>query len=254
VGWLGFDSGGALAADGRAGMAVLATQMAAAGAALSWSFAEWFLRAKPSVLGAISGAVARLVAITPASGFVLPGPALAIGIVAGAVCFWAATVLKPLLGYDDSMDVFGVHGVGGIVGMLGAGILAYGPLTATEAHPGGTPIGGLQLLGVQALGVVVTLGYGAAASFVLLKLTDVVVGLRCPASRSARGWTSCCTGGRCSEDTQPRPTATSPLTRERGSRSSVPRRSARRAMASSYGVEITRRPGWVRQESVPAAR
>jgi len=187
VGWLGFNSGGALAADGRAAMAVLATQMAAAGATLSWSFAEWFLRAKPSVLGAISGAVAGLVAITPASGFVLPGPALAIGIVAGALCFWAVTVLKPMLGYDDSLDVFGVHGVGGIIGMLATGVLAYGPLTATAAHPNGTAIGGLDLLAVQALGVVATLGYGALASFVLLKLTNALVGLRVSREQEREG-------------------------------------------------------------------
>ena len=186
VGWLGFNSGGALAANGRAAMAVLATQMAAGGATLSWSFAEWFLRAKPSVLGAISGAVAGLVAITPASGFVLPGPALAIGIVAGAVCFWAVTVLKPMLGYDDSLDVFGVHGVGGIIGMLATGVLAYGPLTATAAHPG-VAVAGFRLLGVQALGVAVTLGYGALGSFVLLKLTDLVVGLRVSREQEREG-------------------------------------------------------------------
>ena len=187
VGWLGFNSGGALAANGRAAMAVLATQMAAAGATLSWSFAEWFLRAKPSVLGAISGAVAGLVAITPASGFVLPGPALAIGIVAGAVCFWAVTVLKPMLGYDDSLDVFGVHGVGGIVGMLATGVLAYGPLTATPLHPEGTATGGVHLLGVQALGIATTLIYGALGSFLLLKLTDVLVGLRVSREQEREG-------------------------------------------------------------------
>ena len=178
VGWLGFNSGGALGANGRAGMAVLATQMAAAGATLSWSFAEWFLRAKPSVLGAISGAVAGLVAITPAAGFVLPGPALAIGIVAGALCFWAVTVLKPMLGYDDSLDVFGVHGVGGILGTLATGVFAFGPLSATPAVPEGTAVGGGALLAVQALGVVVTLAYAGGGSFLLLKLTDRLVGLR----------------------------------------------------------------------------
>jgi Amt family ammonium transporter len=178
VGWLGFNSGGALGANGRAGMAVLATQMAAAGATLSWSLAEWLLHDKPSVLGAISGAVAGLVAITPAAGFVLPGPALAIGIVAGAVCFWAVTVLKPRLGYDDSLDVFGVHGVGGIIGMLATGVLAFGPLTATATHPEGTAIGGGALLSVQAVGVAATLGYSALGSFLLLKLTDLVIGLR----------------------------------------------------------------------------
>ena len=178
VGWLGFNSGGALGASGRTGMAVLATQIAAAGATLSWSFAEWFLRGKPSALGAISGAVAGLVAITPAAGFVLPGPALAIGIVAGALCFWAVTVLKPRLGYDDSLDVFGVHGVAGILGTLATGVFAFGPLSATEALPNGVYVGGLHLLAVQATGVVATLAYAGGASFLLLKVTDAVVGLR----------------------------------------------------------------------------
>ena len=178
VGWLGFNSGGALGANARAGMAVLATQMAAAGATLSWSLAEWLLREKPSVLGAISGAVAGLVAITPAAGFVLPGPALGIGLVAGVVCFWAVSMLKPRLGYDDSLDVFGVHGVGGILGMLATGLFAFGPLTATPAHPEGAYVGGAALFGVQALGVVVSLAYCGGATWVLLKLTDLLVGLR----------------------------------------------------------------------------
>ena len=178
VGWFGFNSGGALGASGRTGMAVLATQIAAAGATLSWSFSEWFLRGKPSVLGAISGAVAGLVAITPAAGFVLPGPALTIGILAGVVCFWAVTVLKPRLGYDDSLDVFGVHGVGGILGTLATGAFAFGPLSATPAHPAGVYFGGAALLGVQAVGVAATLAYGAAASLLLLKVTDLLVGLR----------------------------------------------------------------------------
>jgi Amt family ammonium transporter len=159
-------------------MAVLATQMAAAGATLSWGLAEWLLRAKPSVLGAISGAVAGLVAITPAAGFVLPGPALAIGLIAGAACFWAVTVLKPMLGYDDSLDVFGVHGVGGIIGMLATGLFAFGPLTATADRPAGVIIGGGALLAVQVLGIVVTIGYSAVVSILLLKLTDLTVGLR----------------------------------------------------------------------------
>jgi len=178
VGWLGFNSGGALGANARAGMAVLATQMAAAGATLSWSLAEWLLRKKPSVLGAISGAVAGLVAITPAAGFVLPGPALGIGLAAGVVSFWAVTVLKPWFGYDDSLDVFGVHGVGGILGMLATGLFAFGPLTATPTHPEGVYVGGTALFGVQALGVFVALAYCAGATWVLLKLTDLLVGLR----------------------------------------------------------------------------
>ncbi|WP_234732233.1 ammonium transporter [Acidocella facilis] len=172
VGWMGFNSGGAMGANPRAGMAVLATQMAAAGATLAWAGVEWALRGKPSVLGAISGAVAGLVAITPASGYVLPGPALLIGLVAGAVCFWTATELKHKFDYDDSLDAFGVHGIAGIIGTLATGWFAFGPLSNNAA------IGGLHLLGVQALGVGVTILYCAAVSWVLLKLTDLLVGLR----------------------------------------------------------------------------
>jgi Amt family ammonium transporter len=186
VGWMGFNSGGALGANGRAGMAVLVTQIAAAAATLSWTFAEWFLRGKPSVLGAISGAVAGLVAITPAAGFVLPGPALAIGLVAGAVCFWTATTMKRALGYDDSLDAFGVHGIGGIIGTLATGWFAFGPLSATPDAPAGA-VGGLHLLGVQAVAVVATITWCAAASWVLLKITDLVVGLRVTRDQEREG-------------------------------------------------------------------
>src|SRR6185312_2542971 len=124
VGWFGFNAGSAGAADGRAGMAMAATQIATAAAALSWMFAEWIAKGKPSVLGVASGAVAGLVAITPASGYVGPTPAVVIGLVAGAACFFAATSLKSWLGYDDSLDAFGVHGVGGIIGALLTGIFA----------------------------------------------------------------------------------------------------------------------------------
>jgi ammonium transporter, Amt family len=178
IGWMGFNSGGALGANGRAGMAVLATQIAGAGATISWAFAEWFLRGKPSVLGAISGAVAGLVAITPAAGFVLPGPALAIGLVAGAVCFWTATTVKAALGYDDSLDAFGVHGIAGIIGTLATGWFAFGPLSATKGAPGGVYIGGSALLAVQAVAVTATIGYCSVVSWVLLKITDLLVGLR----------------------------------------------------------------------------
>ncbi len=178
VGWMGFNAGGALGANGRAGMAVLATQVAAAGATMSWTFAEWFLRGKPSVLGAISGAVAGLVAITPAAGFVLPGPALAIGLVAGAVCFWTATTMKSRLGYDDSLDAFGVHGIGGIIGTLATGWFAFGPLTATTDAPAGTTIGGLQQLGVQSVAIVATIAFCGIGSWVLLKIVDATIGLR----------------------------------------------------------------------------
>ncbi|WP_297443387.1 ammonium transporter [Acidocella sp.] len=172
VGWMGFNSGGAMGANGRAGMAVLVTQIAAGGATVAWTFVEWFVRGKPSVLGAISGAVAGLVAITPASGFVLPGPALLIGLVAGGVCFWTATELKHYFSYDDSLDAFGVHGIAGIIGTLATGWFAFGPLS------NGAAVGGAHLLAVQALGVAVTIIYCAGVSWVLLKLTDMMVGLR----------------------------------------------------------------------------
>ncbi|HEY0436290.1 MAG TPA: ammonium transporter, partial [Phenylobacterium sp.] len=178
VGWFGFNAGSALGANGRAGMAMTATQIAAAAAALAWTFAEWAAKGKPSVLGAISGAVAGLVAITPASGFVLPGPALIIGIVAGVVCFWGATGLKHALGYDDSLDAFGVHGVGGMVGALLTGVFAYGPLSADATHPEGVFVHGLALFKAQAIAVAATVVFSALGSFIILKLVDAVIGLR----------------------------------------------------------------------------
>jgi Amt family ammonium transporter len=187
VGWMGFNSGGALGANPRAGMAILVTQIAAAGATLSWTFAEWLLRGKPSVLGAISGAVAGLVAITPACGFLLPGPALGLGLVAGAVCFWACTVLKQKLRYDDSLDAFGVHGVAGIIGMLATGWFAHGPLTATKDAPGGVHVGGLDLLGVQAIAILATIVFVGTMSWILLKITDLMVGLRVSTDEEREG-------------------------------------------------------------------
>jgi Amt family ammonium transporter len=187
VGWFGFNAGSAVGAGGRAGMAMTATQIATAGAALAWAFAEWFAKGKPSVLGAISGAVAGLVAITPASGFVLPGPALIIGIVAGVICFWSATSLKHMLGYDDSLDAFGVHGIGGIVGALLTGVFAYGPLTATTDHPEGVTIGGLDQLKLQAIAVAATLVYSGIMTLILLKIVDVIMGLRVGAEEEREG-------------------------------------------------------------------
>ncbi len=181
VGWFGFNAGSAAAAGGRAGMAMLATQVATGAAALAWMFAEWATRGKPSVLGVISGAVAGLVAITPAAGFVTPGGSLVIGVVAGVICFWASTSLKKALGYDDSLDVFGVHGVGGIVGALLTGILAAGALSASEALPEGYQ--GLlegnpgQLL-IQVYATVATMIFSGVASLILLKIVDAIVGLR----------------------------------------------------------------------------
>ena len=140
-------------------------------------FAEWIAKGKPSVLGAASGAVAGLVAITPASGFVLPGGALAIGIAAGVICFWASTSLKHLLGYDDSLDTFGVHGVGGIVGALLTGWFAFGPLSATDASPAGI-VGGWPQVVIQAKAVIATLVYSGLLSVVFLKIIDWTIGLR----------------------------------------------------------------------------
>jgi len=177
VGWFGFNAGSAVGANGRAGMAMTVTQIATAAAALSWMFAEWIAKGAPSVLGLISGAVAGLVAITPASGFVLPLASLIIGGVAGLVCFWAATQLKHRLGYDDSLDAFGIHCIGGIAGSLLTGVFAFGPLSATDANPAGSA-GGLHQLELQAVGVVATLVYSGGMSFVLLKIIDVVMGLR----------------------------------------------------------------------------
>ncbi len=178
VGWFGFNAGSALGANGRAGMAMLATQIATGAATLGWAFAEWITKGKPSVLGAVSGAVAGLVAITPASGFVLPGPALIIGIAAGVLCFWSATSLKHLLGYDDSLDAFGVHGVGGMVGAVLTGVFAYGPLSATTASPDGVYIGGMALLKVQVIAVIATTVYTAIMSLIILFIVKLLVGLR----------------------------------------------------------------------------
>jgi len=174
VGWFGFNAGSAVAANGAAGMAMAVTQIATAAAALAWMFCEWISLGKPSVLGIVSGAVAGLVAITPASGFVAPGGALAIGIVAGIVCWWAAAKLKPMLGYDDSLDAFGIHGVGGIVGAILTGVFAAKSIGGTS----GLLEGNAGQVGLQVYGVAVTLVYTAVASFILLKIVDMTVGLR----------------------------------------------------------------------------
>jgi Amt family ammonium transporter len=177
VGWFGFNAGSAGAAGGRAGMAMLVTQLAAGAATLAWVFAEWITKGKPSVLGAISGAVAGLVAITPAAGFVLPVPALIIGLVAGLAGFWGATALKHWCGYDDSLDAFGVHGVCGIVGALLTGVFAYGPLSATPAAPEGI-VGSFNQFILQVYAVAATFAFTAIGTFILLKIIDVIIGLR----------------------------------------------------------------------------
>jgi Amt family ammonium transporter len=173
VGWFGFNAGSAVAANGAAGMAMAVTQIATAAAALAWMFTEWVVIRKPSVLGICSGAVAGLVAITPASGFVDPTGALAIGIAAGILCYFAATKVKNALGYDDSLDAFGVHAVGGIVGAILTGVFAR----AAISKPGLFDGNAAQVL-TQVYGVVTTLIYCAVVTFIILKLVDIFVGLR----------------------------------------------------------------------------
>jgi Amt family ammonium transporter len=176
VGWFGFNAGSAGAADGRAGMAMAVTQIATAAAALGWMFAEWVVKGKPSVLGIASGAVAGLVAITPASGFVGPTPAVIIGIVAGVICFLAATSLKSALGYDDSLDAFGVHCIGGIVGALLTGVFASKEISGAD----GSVI-------IQLWGVGTTLIYGFVMSFIILKVIDMTIGLRVTEEQEREG-------------------------------------------------------------------
>lgn len=176
IGWFGFNAGSELAADGTAGMAMAVTQLATAAAALAWMFSEWMVHGKPSVLGVISGAVAGLVAITPASGSVGPMGALMIGLAAGVVCYWAATSLKRAMGYDDSLDVFGVHAVGGIVGAMLTGVFSAVSLGGTGFGDGNESMGA-QLV-AQGIGVGSTIIYTAVMSFIILKTIDVVIGLR----------------------------------------------------------------------------
>ena len=173
VGWFGFNAGSQLAADGTAGMALAVTQIAAAAATLAWMFVEWLKHGKPSALGAITGAVAGLVAITPASGFVGPMGAIAIGFTSGIVCFFAATTMKRALGYDDSLDAFGVHGIGGMVGALLTGVFAA---PALGGYGDISSIGGQ--LWIQLVSIVSTIAYSAVGSLILLKIVDMIVGLR----------------------------------------------------------------------------
>ena len=174
VGWFGFNAGSAVSAGANAGMAMAVTQIATATAGLAWMFAEWVRKGKPSVLGIISGAVAGLVAITPASGYVDPAGALVIGFVAGVACYFASTSIKIALGYDDSLDVFGIHAVGGTVGAILTGVFA---VEAIGGAPGLVEGNGGQVV-TQLYGVAVTIAYCAIVSFILLKIVDVIVGLR----------------------------------------------------------------------------
>ena len=175
VGWFGFNAGSAVAANGSAGMAMAVTQIATATAALSWMFVEWALKGKPSILGICSGAVAGLVAITPASGFVDPIGALVIGIAAGVGCYWGATSLKHMFGYDDSLDAFGVHAVGGIIGALLTGVFAR---TAINSLGTGLLDGNPYQVVIQIYGILGTLIYDAIGTLIILFVIKMVIGLR----------------------------------------------------------------------------
>jgi len=187
VGWFGFNAGSAAAANGSAGMAMLVTQLSTAMATLTWMGIEWIKHGKPSVLGAVTGAVAGLVAITPASGSSGPMGALAIGFAAGVGCFWAATSLKKMMGYDDSLDAFGIHGIGGIIGAMLTGIFAsagFGGQVAVEDLVGGSVVG--QLI-AQGKAVGFTIIYCGVLSFVILKAIDLTIGLRVEEEDESQG-------------------------------------------------------------------
>ncbi len=184
VGWFGFNAGSELAADGTAGMAMTVTQLATATAALTWMFAEWVNHGKPSVLGIATGAVAGLVAITPASGTAGPMGAIAIGFAGALFAFIASTKVKRALGYDDSLDVWGVHGVAGIVGAILTGVFADASLGGAGLEEGVTI--GAQVW-VQFISVVGTLVYGGIVSYILLKLIDLAIGLRVTEEQETEG-------------------------------------------------------------------
>ncbi len=184
VGWYGFNVGSELAADGIAGLVLINTQLATAAAVMGWMFVEWIARGKPTMLGAASGAVAGLVAITPACGFIGPMGAIILGLVAGVICFWACTGLKRAFGYDDSLDVFGVHGVGGIVGAIGTGFL-MAPGLGGVGFPEGVSMGGQVM--TQVISVVVTLVWTGIISLILFKIIDATIGLRVSEDKEREG-------------------------------------------------------------------
>jgi len=184
VGWFGFNAGSALAANGTAGMAMAVTQIATATAALSWMLVEWMTHGKPSALGIASGAVAGLVAITPASGTAGPIGALAIGAAAGIICFLSATKLKRIFGYDDSLDVFGVHAVGGIIGAMLTGVFAAAEFGGIGLASGMTISSQLTIQGIS---VLTTLVYSGVMSFIILKLIDMILGLRVDEEQESQG-------------------------------------------------------------------
>lgn len=180
VGWFGFNGGSALTAGSRAVFAIVATHLAACAGALVWAGLEWIERGKPSVLGVISGAVAGLGTITPASGFVLPWHGVVIGLIAGGTCYWFCTVVKRRCGYDDSLDVFGVHGVGGVLGTLLAGVFATASISATASDPGvsGLLEGNARQLGAQAIGVGVSVVWCGVGTWVALEIVSLFTTLR----------------------------------------------------------------------------
>jgi Amt family ammonium transporter len=189
VGWFGFNAGSALAASSLATSAFVATHFATAAAAISWSVAEWMKNGRASALGAISGAVAGLVAITPAAGFVGPMPALAIGFIAGLVCYFMVTKVKSIFGYDDALDAFGVHGAGGTIGALLTGVFAQQVIN--PIFGAGKPVGGLDghwgQLGNQLMGVLIAWGFALVGTIVLLKITDVITGIRVTETEEIEG-------------------------------------------------------------------
>jgi Amt family ammonium transporter len=189
VGWFGFNAGSALASSPLATSAFVATHFATAAAALSWSVAEWVKNGRPSALGAISGAVAGLVAITPAAGFVAPMPALVIGFIAGALCYWMVTKVKAIFGYDDALDAFGVHGAGGTIGALLTGVFAQQVIN--PIYGAGKPVGGLDghwgQVGNQVAGVLTAWAIALIGTFVLLKIVDAITGLRVSEEQEIEG-------------------------------------------------------------------
>jgi Amt family ammonium transporter len=190
VGWFGFNAGSQLASDGVAASAFMATHFSAAAGALSWPIMEWLLRGKPSVLGACSGAVAGLVCITPAAGFVQPMPALLMGAIAGVVCFWSCSSLKSMFQYDDSLDAFGVHGVGGTLGAVLTGVFATREAADTAVwgtDPLGLVDGNTSLIVGQIVAVVITWVLSVVVTFILLKVLDATLGLRVTRDEEQQG-------------------------------------------------------------------
>ena len=193
VGWFGFNAGSAVAANGLATSAFIATDFGAAAATIGWALAEWIRNGKPSVLGAISGGVAGLVAITPASGFVGPMPALVIGFIAGVFCYWMVSKVKALFGYDDSLDAFGVHGAGGTIGALLTGVFASSAINPIfkDAQGNALPVGVIdghagQMLN-QLVGVLIAWGLAIVGTLIILKIVDALIGLRVPEEHEIQG-------------------------------------------------------------------